>query len=121
MTDDTWAVIKKYQRDVAGRPVDDDLRYRLPNIAEITPFDGGAFVAIGNEFDLFVEESRQGRWNIRGEITHYLKARAARYGTLVVTIYESNLKSLRLARFFKFVEISRKDGKIRMESKSWAT
>jgi hypothetical protein len=121
MTDDTWAVIKKYQSEVAGRPVPDDLRSRLDEVAEVTTFDGGVFIAMGAEFDLFVEEHRQGRWNVRKEITQYLKARAAKYGTLVVTIYESNVKSLRLAHFFKFIEVSRENGKIRMESTSWAT
>jgi len=96
------------------------LREWAQDTLDITLFDGGAFLAMGNEFDLFVTPERRGRWNIRGQITKFLSTMGAKYGTIVVKIYDDNLPSLRLARHFGFHEVSRDGNMITLESTSWA-
>ncbi len=84
---------------------------------QITPFNGGAFVANGNEFDLFVVPEKRGKWNIRTIFTKYIDTLGEAHGTIIVKIYEDNNASLRLARFFGFNEVSRNNGLIRLEKK----
>ena len=53
ITDELWKVI--YDTAVKYDKIAPDQRIRqyIEQNAEITPFDGGAFVAVGNEFDLY--------------------------------------------------------------------
>ena len=119
LSDDVWDVIKDhygYQETVGGKSV----RQYIEENAEITPFDGGVFVAVGNEFDLFVTPNKRGKWNIRSEGTKYLAKLAEKYDVAFVRINEDNLKSLRLAKFFGFTEVERNNGVISLEKKLWA-
>ena len=121
LPDDVWEVIC----DTLARF--DDIECRSPELREfieqntqITLFDGGAFVADGNEFDLFVVPKRQGKWRIRKEVNEYLARMAQRYDTAIVKISERNTRSLRLARFFGFQDVGRDGTSIVMERNLWA-
>jgi hypothetical protein len=116
--DDVWQVVEDYLLQRGGSP--DGLREWAEANLDITPFDGGAFISDGNEFDLFVVPERRGRWNIRGQVTKFLSTMGRKHGTLVARIDEDNLPSLRLAKHFGFREVGRDDGMIRLESTSWA-
>lgn len=118
--DDVWRVIEDYLLERTGIAAPDGLREWAEDNLDITPFDGGAFIADGNEFDLFVVPERRGRWNIRGQVTKFLSTMGRKHGTLVAEIYEDNLPSLRLAKHFGFREVGRDGDKIRLESTSWA-
>ena len=120
VSDDVWATMREYNRDYYGRDLTPEIRQALPDLTEITTFDGGVFVSKGNEFDLFVVPAKRGRWRIRSEITKFLRKLGAKHNSLIVNINEHNAKSLRLAKFFGFTEISRKDKIIQLESTSWA-
>lgn len=115
LTDAVWATIKDYLAQWKGKQVSDDMRDWLETNAQVQPFDGGAFVAIGNEFDLFVVPERRGRWRIRSTVGKYLDELGRLHGKIVARIDERNIPSLRLARHFKFNEVSRENGVIRME------
>jgi hypothetical protein len=119
LTDDIWAVIYntalKYDKIAPNK----NIRQYIEQNADITAFDGGVFVAIGNEFDLYVLPEKQAKWRIRDVLNDYLAKMTNKYGTLVVKIHENNHKSLRLAKFFKFIEVSRIDGKLTLERKQW--
>lgn len=117
LADDVWDVIKTYLHDRMGFDATQEARDWMEANMDITPFDGGAFVAKGNEFDLFVVPEKRGRWNIKGEITKYLDTMAKAHDTIIVKIYDDNDASLRLARFFGFMEISRDNGMVRLEKK----
>ena len=117
LTDAVWQTIKDYLAQRKGKLVSDDMRQWLERNAQVTPFDGGAFIAIGNEFDLFVEPARRGRWRIRSTISQYLDRLGAVHGKIIARINEDNHPSLRLARHFGFQEVSRENGVIRMEKK----
>ena len=119
LTDDIWAVIYdtavKYDKIAPNK----NIRQYIEQNADITAFDGGVFVAIGNEFDLYVVPEKQAKWRIRDVLNDYLAKMTNKYGTLVVKIHQDNHKSLRLAKFFKFKEVSRIDGKLTLERKQW--
>jgi hypothetical protein len=117
LADDVWDVIKTYLRDRKGFEATQEAREWMEQNFEITPFNGGVFLAKGNEFDLFVVPEKRGKWNIRGEITKYLDTMVKAHGTIVVKIYDDNNASLRLARFFGFNEVSHNNGLIRLEKK----
>jgi len=117
LADDVWDVIKDYVLQRRGVILPDTIREWMNENLEITPFNGGAFIAKGNEFDLFVVPEKRGKWNIRGEITNYLETMAKAHDTIIVKIYDDNDASLRLARFFGFNEVSRDNGMIRLEKK----
>jgi len=117
LSDAVWEVMKDYLVKWKNKQAPDELRTWLESNTEITPFDGGVFIAIGNEFDLFVEAERQGRWRIRSTISAYLDQMGRRYGKIVARIDERNTRSLRLARHFGFNEVSRENGVIRLEKK----
>ena len=119
LSDALWKVI--YDTAVKYDKIAPDQRVRryIEQNAQITPFDGGAFVAVGNEFDLYVLPEKQGKWRIRSVFGGYIAKMTDKYGTLVVKIHEDNHKSLRLAKFFKFKEVSRVDGKLTLERKPW--
>lgn len=97
-----------------------ELREYIEKHAEITLFDGGAFISDGNEFDLFVVPERQGKWRIRQEINAFLARMAEKHDTAIVKISGQNTRSLRLARFFGFKDCGKdKWGKTVLEKKLW--
>ena len=109
LPDNVWQVIKDYYQ------ITDDLRSVVEEKAEIYLFNGGAFLSVGNEIDLFVIPEKRGRWQIRTEMTKYLNTMSERYGKIVAQINECNNPSLRLARHFGFNEVSRENGVVRLE------
>jgi len=118
MTDGVWAVICETMARYRGLIPSPDTRERIETGAEIEEFDGGAFVAIGNEFDLFIlPERRGGRWRVRSTIREYVRKMIARYGATVVRIHRDNSASLRLAKGFGFTEIGHDGGMIRLEAR----
>jgi hypothetical protein len=119
LADDVWDVIKTYLRDRMGFDATQEAREWMEENMDITPFDGGAFVAMGNEFDLFVVPEKRCKWSIRGDGINFLNKMSKLHDTMVVRIYEDNKPSLRLAKGFGFKEVSREDGLIRMENSSW--
>jgi hypothetical protein len=119
LSDEVWQVIKDHlAKD--GFVCDNSVKKLVEENAEITPFNGGVFITVGNEFDVFVVPEKRGKWNIRGEITRFLAKMAEKHDIAIVRINEDNVKSLRLAKFFGFDEIERKDGVIKLERKLWA-
>lgn len=120
LADDVWDVIKTYLHDRMGFDATQESRDWMEQNFDITPFNGGAFVAMGNEFDLFVVPERRGKWRIKTEISKFLSQMLERHDTIMIDIYEDNSPSLRLANFFGFKEVSRENGLIRLEKSSWA-
>lgn len=118
---DVWQVICRYLLERRGIVAPEELRDWVETNLDITPFDGGAFIASGNEFDLFVVPERRGKWNVRGECTKFLRAMGSKHGVVVAKIYDDNLPSLRLAKHFGFREVSRESNMIKLENTSWAT
>lgn len=119
LADDVWDVIKTYLHDRMGFDATQEAREWMEQNLEITPFDGGAFVADGNEFDLFVVPEKRCKWSVRGDGINFLNQMSKRHDTMVVRIYEDNKPSLRLAKGFGFKEVSREHGLIRLENSSW--
>jgi hypothetical protein len=109
--------MKTYLHDRMGFDAPPEARDWMEKNLDITPFDGGVFIAKDNEFDLFVVPEKRGKWRIREEITKYLDTMAKAHDTIVVKIYDDNDASLRLARFFGFNEVSRDNGMVRLEKK----
>lgn len=118
--DDVWRVICDYVLARRGVTAPDEVRTWAEANLDITPFDGGVFIAQGNEFDLFVVPERRGRWNIRGQVTKFLRTMGRKHGVIVAKIYDDNFPSLRLAKHFGFHEVERDGNLIRLESTSWA-
>jgi len=119
LADDVWDVIKKYLHDRMGFDATPEARDWMEENLDITPFDGGAFVANGNEFDLFVVPEKRCKWSIRGDGIAFLNKMSKLHDTMVVRIFEDNTPSLRLAKGFGFKEVSRDHGLIRLENSSW--
>lgn len=115
LPDDVWQVIRDHLRTYKGFEAPDELKTALEQNTDIELFDGGAFVAVGNEFDLFVVPEKRGRWRIRSVIGNYLDRMGRLHGKIVARIDERNTPSLRLARHFGFIEVSRENGVIRLE------
>jgi hypothetical protein len=118
LSDDVWQVVKDhygYEETVGGKSI----RQYIEENAEIIPFDGGVFVVVGNEFDLFVSPRKRGKWNIRRECTQFLATMAQKYDVAIARINEDNVKSLRLAKFFGFEETNHADGVVTLERKLW--
>jgi len=109
LPDDVWKVVKDYYHTT------DDLRNVVEEKTEIYLFDGGAFLSVGNEIDLFVIPEKRGHWRMRTEITKYLNDMSNQHGKIVARIKECNNPSLRLAKHFGFNEVSRENGIIRLE------
>ncbi|MFZ9751621.1 MAG: hypothetical protein ACO3CN_05930 [Candidatus Nanopelagicales bacterium] len=117
MSDDVWNVIAKHLAEYEI-PFSNEVRKAIEKSCDIVSFNGGAFISYGNEFDLFVVPEKRGKWNIKHEIKKYLSDMKQKHGTLLVRINEKNTRSLRLARFFGFIETGREDGDvIRLELK----
>ena len=115
LPDDVWQVVKDHLLRYKGFEAPDELRGTLEQHTDIELFDGGAFIALGNEFDLFVVPEKRGRWRIRSVIGDYLDRMGRIHGKIVARIDERNTPSLRLARHFGFREVSRENGVIRLE------
>ncbi len=115
LPDDVWQVIRDHLRTYKGFEAPDGLKAALEQNTQIELFDGGAFVAVGNEFDLFVVPEKRGKWRIRSVVGNYLDRLGRMHGKIVARIDERNTPSLRLARHFGFHEVSRENGVIRME------
>lgn len=115
LSDDVWRVIKDHLLTYKGFEAPDGLRDALEAHTDIEVFDGGVFIAVGNEFDLFVVPEKRGRWRIRSVIGDYLDRMGRIHGKIVARIDERNTPSLRLARHFGFNEVSRENGVIRLE------
>jgi hypothetical protein len=113
-----WQTIKDYHKDTKSRELTGDHRNVIEQNMDIHPFDGGVFIAIGNEFDLFVVPEKRGRWRIRTEIGNYLHQMGKSHSTIVVRINENNSPSLRLAEHFGFKKVSRENGIIRLEKRN---
>lgn len=112
LPDEVWEVIcdtlDKYDGlDCRNVP---ELRDYIETHAEITLFDGGAFIADGNEFDLFVVPEKRAKWAIRKEINAFLAKLAEKHSKAVIKIYPENHTSMRLAIGFGFEPI-RMDGR----------
>ena len=115
LPNDVWQVVKDHLQTYKGFEAPDELKTALEQTAEIELFDGGAFIAVGNEFDLFVVPEKRGRWRIRSVFGNYLDRMGRTHGKIVARIDERNAPSLRLARHFGFHEVSRENGVIRLE------
>jgi len=115
LSDDIWRVIQDHLSKYKGIDAPDGLRRAIEQHTNIELFDGGAFISMGNEFDLFVVPEKRGRWRIRSTIKGYLDRMGALHGKLVARIDERNLPSRRLAQHFGFNEVSRENGVIRLE------
>lgn len=115
LPDEVWQVIKDHLQTYKGFEAPDELKTILEQNTQIELFDGGAFVAIGNEFDLFVVPEKRGKWRIRSVVSKYLDQMGRMHGKIVARIDERNTPSLRLARHFGFHEVSRENGVIRLE------
>jgi hypothetical protein len=115
LADDVWQVIKDYLMQYREIDAPESLRKWVEENVNITPFDGGAFISKGNEFDLFVVPDKRGKWRIRSEVIKFLTAMLKEHDKIVVGIYDDNQASLRLAKFFGFTEIGRENGMIRLE------
>ena len=117
--DDVWKIICDTTHEYDNFEMDNLVKQLVEKNTQITPFDGGAFIAVGNRFDLYVVPERQGKWNIRGEVNKYLANMAQTYDVAVVKINKRNDRSLRLAKFFGFEEVGREKQRIVLEKKLW--
>ena len=115
ITDGIWQVIRKHLREYKNVDAPEKLRDAIEQHCDVELFDGGAFIALGNEFDLFVVPEKRGKWRIRSTINEYLDRKGMEHGRIAVRINERNSPSLRLARHFGFNEVSRENGVIRLE------
>jgi hypothetical protein len=78
--DDVWKIICDTVYKYDYLKMDDRAKRLVEKNTQITPFEGGAFIAVGNRFDLYVVPERQGKWNIRREVNKYLAEMAQKYG-----------------------------------------
>lgn len=115
LADNVWEVICETMLKYKGMELTDNDRDIIEAKARIFNFDGGAFVADGNEFDLFVTPDKRGKWKIRKLIKNFMDELLQEYGKIIVNISELNNPSLRLAKHFGFVEVSKSNGVIRLE------
>lgn len=120
LADDVWQVIVdtlvKYDGIYCPSP---ELRHHIEKHTQITPFDGGVFIADGNEFDLFVVPERRGKWAIRKEINRFLAKLAQEHSKAVIKIYPENETSMRLAFGFGFEPVGKDGRQIVLERPLW--
>jgi len=100
---DVWSVIADKLIELGFKPTD-EVKQLIENTADIVLFDGGAFIANGNEIDLFVVPERRGKWRIRSETKSFIDTMKQKHGRIVARIQKENVTSLRLAKHFGFVE-----------------
>jgi GNAT superfamily N-acetyltransferase len=115
LPDDVWQTMKDYMQQYRGITPPETLRQWVEDSCDVELHDGVAFVAIGNEFDLFVTPEKRGKWNPKKVISEYLDRMSKAHKTIVIKIYDSNARSLSLADFFGFAEVSRNGNMIRLE------
>ena len=115
LPDDVWQVIADYLLERRGIVAPLEVREWAENNLDITLFDGGAFLAHGNEFDLFVIPEKRGKWRIRSVLKDFFDAMLAKHEKIVIKIYADNAPSLRLALGFGFKEVGYENGMIRLE------
>ena len=115
LPDDVWQVVAGYLLERRGIVAQPALREWAEVNLDITLFDGGAILAKGNEFDLFVIPEKRGKWRIRSVIGNFLNMMLEKHEKIVVKIYEDNYPSLRLAKGFGFKDVGRENGMIRLE------
>lgn len=120
LPDDVWQVVletlAKYDGIDCPSP---ELKAYVEEHTEITPFDGGVFIADGNEFDVFVVPEKRGKWRIRKEISAFLAKLAEKHSKAVVKIYPENEPSLRLALGFGFEPVGKHGRQIVLERALW--
>ena len=120
LPDDVWQVICETTHKYDGFDCDvPELREYIETHAQITLFDGGVFLADGNEFDLFVVPEKRGKWAIRKEINSFLDTLAQKHSKAVIKIYPENEISMRLALGFGFKPIAKEGRKIVLERPLW--
>lgn len=117
LPDDVWQVIADYLLERRGIVAPLEVREWAENNLDITLFDGGAFLAHGNEFDLFVIPEKRGKWRIRSVLKDFFDAMLAKHEKIVIKIYADNAPSLRLALGFGFKEVGYENGMIRLEKR----
>ena len=120
LADDVWEVIVESLakfHGIDGRS--QELRDLIETHTEIIPFEGGAFIADGNEFDLFVVPEKRGKWAIRKEINAFLAKLAQKHQKAVVKIHPDNTPSLRLAIGFGFDPVGKDGDQIVLERRLW--
>lgn len=120
LPDDVWQVVletlAKYDGIDCPSP---ELKQYVEEHTEITQFDGGAFIADGNEFDVFVVPEKRGKWAIRREINAFLAKLAQRHSKAVIKIYPENKPSMRLAKGFGFEPVGTQGRQIVLERALW--
>jgi len=120
LTNEIWQVICDHLLKYEGIVGNDDIKRYIEDNTEITPFDGGVFINVGNEFDLFVEPKKRGNWRIRSTLETFFNTMAQKYDVAKASINKDNSTSLRLANFFGFKEVHRDGNDIILERKLWA-
>lgn len=120
LADDIWQVVcetlSKYDGIDCNLP---ELKEYIEKNAQITVFDGGVFIADGNEFDLFVLTEKRGKWAIRREIKAFLAKLAQKHSKAIVKIYPENKPSMRLAKGFGFEPVGKQGRQIVLERTLW--
>lgn len=120
LPDEVWQVVletlEKYDGIYCPSP---ELKQYVEEHTEITPFDGGAFIADGNEFDVFVVPKKRGKWAIRREINAFLAKLAEKHNKAIIKIYPENEPSMRLAKGFGFEPVGIQGRQIVLERALW--
>lgn len=120
LPDDVWQVVletlAKYDGIDCPSP---ELKQYVEEHTEITPFDGGAFISDGNEFDVFVVPEKRGKWAIRREISAFLAKLAQKHCKAIVKIHPENNSSMRLAKGFGFEPVGKQGRQIVLERALW--
>lgn len=120
LPDDVWQVVldtlAKYDGIYCPSP---ELKQYVEENTQITPFDGGVFIADGNEFDVFVVPEKRGKWAIRKEINQFLATLAQKHSKAIVKIYPENQPSMRLAKGFGFHPVGTQGRQIVLERTLW--
>ena len=120
LPDDVWQVVletlEKYDGIYCPSP---GLKRYIEKHAQITLFNGGAFIADGNEFDVFVVPEKRAKWRIRKEINAFLAKLAEKHSKAIVKIYPENKPSMRLAKGFGFEPVGTQGRQIVLERALW--
>lgn len=115
LSDDIWQVICDTHKQYNNLVLSNKTRRIIEERAFIKEFDGGVFITIGDEMDLYVLPERWGKWNINKELNDYFEEMKERFDKVKITINKNNEKCLRLAKHYNFVEVGTEDDDILME------
>jgi hypothetical protein len=118
--DDVWEVICKYYMDYFHIILASKEKSIIEDECDIYLFDGGCFLVRDSVCDLFVLPGRRGKWRIRSEVKKFLYSAHNKSGDLKIRVHDSNTVSLRLVKFFGFVEKSKNGDFIELERYKWA-